>query len=157
MNMRSLPTYLATAALLPRYGHRDAAVRLGYRQGPGLIALHNASWVSVRDVVVTSSMGTAVSISGGAHNTVSGCTLKDSSGGVVIAGGHHHRVLGNDIYDVGTHIQTSGNAADGLEDLVPTNNLIANNHLTQVCERRSWQIRLLTLALTLILTLTPYA
>eukprot|EP01046_Picozoa_sp_COSAG06_P001978 COSAG06_NODE_66_length_26393_cov_6.455161_21_plen_65_part_00 len=53
--------------------------------------------------------GTIVSISGGDHNIVGGCTLRNSVGTAVsVGGGHHNTVIGNDIYDVGVHIATSG-------------------------------------------------
>jgi hypothetical protein len=53
--------------------------------------------------------GTIVGISGGDHNIVGGCTLRNSVGTAVsVGGGHHNTVIGNDIYDVGVHIATNG-------------------------------------------------
>jgi hypothetical protein len=53
--------------------------------------------------------GTIVGISGGDHNIVGGCTLRNSVGTAVsVRGGHHNTVIGNDIYDVGVHIATNG-------------------------------------------------
>ena len=106
--------------------------RLGYWDGPGLITLDSCTWVTLRDVTVTGSTGTAVSISGGQSNTVGGSIFKNSAGGVAVGGGHANRVVGNDIFDVGSHLSVSGNPQDGLKNLVPTNNLFENNHLTQV-------------------------
>ena len=140
--------YNAVTRTLYVYPPSDAAidnfdqVDLGYRDGPGLISMANASWVTVKGLSVTGSTGVAVSITGGEHNTVGGCTLSQSAGGVSLNGGHHNRVVGNDIYDVGSHIDSGGNDGDDVRDLVPTSNLIANNHLTQVHERGAWQIRL---------------
>ena len=119
-----------------------ASPRLGFRAGPGLVVLSDSTGVTLRDVSVVGSTGTAVSITGGANNTVGGLTISSSAGGVSIAGGYGHRVVGNDIYDVGSHIDSTGNAADGLHDLVPTNTVIANNHLTQVYERGAWSLRI---------------
>ena len=116
-------------------------VDLGFPLGPQLISLTNSSWVTVRDVAVSGSTQTVMSVTGGSHNTIGGCVISGSRGGVSLAGGYSHRVLGNDIYDVGGHIDTVGNPQDGLHNLVPTNNLIANNHLTQVHLRGTWQIR----------------
>jgi len=74
-----------------------------------------------------------MSISGGEFNTVGGCKVEDSAGGMSLSGGHHNKLIGNDIFDVsGSHITTAGNDGDNLMNLVPTNNLIANNHMTQV-------------------------
>ena len=116
-------------------------VKLGFPLGPQLLTLTNTAWVTLRDVAVSGSTGTVVSITGGSENTVGGCVISGSRGGVSIVGGHHNRVLGNDIYDVGMHINTEGNPQDGLHNLVPTNNMIANNHLTQVHQRGTWQVR----------------
>ena len=67
--------------------HRDYdTVQLGYAAGPGLISLQNCSWVTVRDITVTGSTGTAVTISGGENNTVGGCTFKNGNGGVALEG-----------------------------------------------------------------------
>ena len=57
-----------------------------------------------------------------------------------IGGGHHNTVIGNDIYDVGAHIKTTGNGADikGDRAFELTNNLVANNHMTQVYLRGKW-------------------
>ena len=68
-------------------------VRLGYWDGPGLISILNSSWVTLRDISVSGSIGTAVSISGGHNNTVGGSTFKNCAGGVSIAGGHQNRVV----------------------------------------------------------------
>ena len=128
---------------LPSFG-TTAAVHLGFPYGPSLIALTNTTWVTVRDIAVSGSTGTVVTIAGGSHNAVGGCVISGSKGGVSIVGGHRHRVVGNDIYDVHMHISTRGNARDNLQNMVPTNNIVANNHLTQVR---------LTLTLTVIGTL----
>ena len=128
---------------LPSFG-TTAAVHLGFPYGPSLIALTNTTWVTVRDVAVSGTTGTVVVITGGSHNAVGGCVISGSKGGVSIVGGHRHRVVGNDIYDVHMHISTRSNPRDNLQNMVPTNNIVANNHLTQVR---------LTLTLTVIGTL----
>ena len=86
-----------------------AQVKLGYWHGPGLIALTKSSHVTVRDLTVSGcAKGTTITISGGANNTVGGCTLKNSKAGVALSGGISNRIIGNDIYDVGGHISMSG-------------------------------------------------
>ena len=119
---------------LPSFADIDA--KLGFPFGPELITITNSTWVTVRDVAISGSTGTAIQINNGSENTVGGCVITGSAGGVSITGGHHNRILGNDIYDVGTHISTQGDAEDNLRNLIPTNNLVANNHLTQVSQMR---------------------
>jgi hypothetical protein len=119
-----------------------SGVRLGYQHGPGLLTMSKCSWVTLRDVVVTGSTGTAVTITGGHNNTVGGCTMQNGGGAVSVVGGYSHRVVGNDMFDVGSHISSTGNAGDNLQNLQPTNHLIENNHMTQVFLRGAWQVRL---------------
>jgi hypothetical protein len=118
------------------------AVHIGFPSGPGLITLENASWVTVRDLSVSGSTGTAISIIGGQRNTVGGCVISNAAKGITLTGGYRNGILGNDIYDTGTHLYTTGNSNDGLANLVPTNNLIQNNHLTQVHQRGPWSLHL---------------
>ena len=139
------PAPLATAATAAAAALAPAPARLGFWQGPGLLSLSNASWVTLRDVVVSGSAGTAASISGGDHNTIGGNTFRNCGGGSGLAGGYHNRIVGNDIYDVGgSHLASTGNDADGLGNFRTTRNLIANNHLTQVFlrGRGAWQLRI---------------
>ena len=55
-----------------------------------------------------------------------------------MSGGVRHRVLGNDIYDVGGHITSYGGDDTNL---VPSNHLYHNNHLTMRYQRgKNWQV-----------------
>jgi parallel beta-helix repeat protein len=95
-----------------------AAIRLGFWHGPGLITMSNSKWVTVRDVAVSGCAGgTVIVISGGENNTVGGCTLRNSRGGVDLISGHGNRVLGNDIYDVGGHISIAADPKSNLQNL----------------------------------------
>jgi parallel beta-helix repeat protein len=92
----------------------------------------------VRDFTVTGCASTtgAFTVLNGESNTVGGCTVRNSAGGIMLSGGHHNRVVGNDIYDVSDfHISTSTNPDEELvhaqAELVPTDNWVTNNHLTQ--------------------------
>jgi parallel beta-helix repeat protein len=102
-------------------------VQLSFKAGPGLVALTSATWVTVRGFTIIGAGGTVFSITGGENNTIGGNTISNCGGGVVLAGGYRNRVIGNDILDVGTHIATSGNDHDGFQNLVPTNNVVANS------------------------------
>ena len=108
----------------------SAEVQLSFRAGPGLADLQSAEWLTIRGVTITGAGGTAFTITGGENNTVGGTRISNCGGGVILSGGYRNRVVGNDIFDVGTHIQTSGNDKDGLQNLKPTNNLVSNNHIT---------------------------
>jgi parallel beta-helix repeat protein len=113
--------------------------QLGFWAGPGLISVVNSSHVTVRDLTVigsTSSTG-ALRIAGGENNTIGGCTVRSCVSGIALSGGHRNTAIGNDVYDVTSfHISTSGNDDETLahsqHELVPTNNLVANNQFTQV-------------------------
>ena len=123
-------------------GGGGGGVSLSYWSGAALVTLQNASWVTFRDFAVQGAAATVVTIDGGSDNTVGGCSITNSDGGIAIAGGHRHRVLGNDIFDVGGHLAISGDPADTLQTMVPSNHLIANNHLTQVRLRGGWSVHL---------------
>jgi parallel beta-helix repeat protein len=77
-------------------------------------------------------MNTGVTINGGSDNTIGGCTVRNGGRGLALVGGYRNRILGNNVYDIlYSHISITGNTADGLHNLKPTNNLISNNHFTQ--------------------------
>eukprot|EP01043_Picozoa_sp_COSAG02_P036982 COSAG02_NODE_2747_length_8108_cov_3.195405_7_plen_517_part_00 len=112
-----------------------ATVRFGQWSAGGLLTLQNSSYVTVRDITVSGTgSGTMLQIDGGHHNTVGGCTLRNSAATAVgYSGGHSNRIIGNDIYDVANHLGAEAdNPEDNLSNLRPSNNLIANNHFTQV-------------------------
>lgn len=114
---------------------------ISMRQAGTLASVVNASYLTIRDITATGSTATLVTIEGGDHNTIGGCILKNSDGGILLAGGHNNRIIGNDIYDVNGHLSSDSDPNGG--DLEPTNNLIANNHLTQVFLRdTTWSVRI---------------
>ena len=107
-----------------------------------LVTLGGSSYVTVRDITMTGSTETLATITGGDHNTVGGCTLKNSAGGASISGGEYNTIIGNDIYDVGGHLSSKGDpASNTFQNLKATNNLIANNHITNVYYRGAWGVR----------------
>ena len=77
-----------------------AAVRFGQWGGPGLISLEGTSYVTVRDMVVSGvGKGGIVSITGGDHNVIGGCTFKNSNAvAVSVTGGKLNKIIGDDIY-----------------------------------------------------------
>jgi parallel beta-helix repeat protein len=123
---------------------------LGVWGGDTFVHLQGGAFVTVRDLEIRgmaaegpsgapTGLGLVV-LEGGANNTVGGCNIHSGArAGVALFGGNGNTVIGNDIYDVGVHIlsgvcpdETSQCAhAANASTLIPTNNLIANNHLTQ--------------------------
>ena len=79
---------------------------LGQWSSGGLLTLTNSSYVTVRDLTVSGTgAGTMVLLEGGHHNTVGGCTFKNSAATAVgYAGGHSNRIVSNDLYDVANHL-----------------------------------------------------
>jgi hypothetical protein len=58
------------------------SVRLGSPDAGTFLSLANATWITLRDVALTGSTSALVTITGGANNTLGGCTLSSSHGGV---------------------------------------------------------------------------
>lgn len=76
----------------------DASVSIA----PVLIDLRGASHVAFHGMAMDGVRGTAVAMSGGTGNTVSGCTIRNASGwGVRAMGGTGHGVVGCDLYELG--------------------------------------------------------
>lgn len=112
---------------------------LGFWAGPGLISIVNSSHITVRDIVVTgsASLTGALEAIGGDNITFGGCTVRSCVAGIALRGGHQNAARGNDVFDMtGFHIVTSSDENETLEhsqnQLVPTNNLVSNNHFTQI-------------------------
>lgn len=110
---------------------RGGSVLTAWHEGT-FATLVNTSYVTIRDITVQSSVETLVTIAGCYRTTVGGCTLKNAAGGISLSGGHNNRIIGNDIYDMDGHVSSSGDESSTAASLVPTNNVIENNHITQV-------------------------
>jgi len=106
--------------------------RLSIWGGPGLARFHGASFVSFEGVVIE-GVGTGpavVSIEGGEHILLAGCTLRNSSRpAVVISGGHNNGLQSCDIYDVPHHLSLGGG---NVRELVAARNFAINCQFTQV-------------------------
>lgn len=93
----------------------------------GLVNLSDVSYVTVRGFVLEGCRGTAVSISGGSHDQVLGCTIRNVGGSGVGASGVRHRVAGCDIYQTaqGGISLTGGDR----RTLTPGGLVAENNHI----------------------------
>lgn len=93
-----------------------------------LIALENASNVTVRGMILETTRGNAVEITGGSDNCIAGCTIRNIGNvGVIIRGGTRNGVLSSDIYETGD----GGIVIDGGDrtTLKPAGNYAVNNHI----------------------------
>ena len=65
-----------------------------------LISMKNTAYVTVRGMIMESCRGTAATVSGGTHNRIAGCTIRNTGAkGVSVSGGTFNGVLGCDITD----------------------------------------------------------
>ena len=95
---------------------------------PSLLTLKDVSHVDLRGLILESTRGTAVTMTGGSANTIIGCTLRNiGNRGVVISDGIGHRVIGCDIYrtsDGGISLSGGDRAT-----LTPAMHYAENNHI----------------------------
>lgn len=112
----------------------NAASSLGLWAGPSFAVLREVSYVTIRGFtimgVADARHKAAVHIVGGSHNTIAGCTLKNSTRtAVCIDGGTHNGIRSCDIYDVTAHLNMTGG---DTKSLTPSRNFAINCHFTQV-------------------------
>ena len=95
---------------------------------PTLVAMKDASHVTIRGVILEATRGTAVTIEGGTRNQIIGCTLRNhGSWAVNISGGSASGVAGCDIYATGDG-GISLNGGDRTT-LAPGGHYAENNHV----------------------------
>jgi hypothetical protein len=95
---------------------------------PHLFVIRDTSFWTLRDVALECTRSTAVTISGGTHCRVAGCTIRNTgSWGVSISGGRENSVVSCDIYRVGEGgVSLSGGDRKRLE---PAGHSAENNHI----------------------------
>ena len=69
---------------------------------PALITMTNTSYVTFRGMVLEACRETAIQISGGRHNLIAGCTIRNTGQNAVSICGTESGVVGCDIYETGT-------------------------------------------------------
>jgi len=99
-----------------------------------LVALRDASYVTMRGLTLEAARGVAVVVEGGKHNLVAGCTIRNiGQKGVVLAGGTKNGVVGCDIYQLGSAaIEMSGG---DRRTLTPAELYVVNNHIHHFSQR----------------------
>ncbi|MCE5249212.1 right-handed parallel beta-helix repeat-containing protein [bacterium] len=93
-----------------------------------LISLENTEYVTIRGLNLEFSRGSAVTVTGGSHNLVAGCTTRNLGElALSISGGTNNGITGCDIYDVAA----GGITLDGgdRKTLTPGGNYATNNHI----------------------------
>ena len=95
-----------------------------------LLIFHDASNITIRDLILETTRGHGVEITGGSHVLIGGCTLRNiGNAAVVIQDGANHGVTGCDITNTGDGgIRLAG--GDRIS-LTPANNFADNNHIYQ--------------------------
>ncbi|MEI6502397.1 MAG: right-handed parallel beta-helix repeat-containing protein, partial [Armatimonadota bacterium] len=95
--------------------------------GP-LVSLRDTTYVSLRGLILECARGSAISITGGSHNEVAGCTVRNvGDTAITVDGGTDNGVRSCDIYEVGS----TGIALNGgdRKTLTPSNHYAENCHL----------------------------
>jgi len=96
-----------------------------------LIHINNASYVTIRGLVLECSRGDGVRISGGSNNLAADCVIRNlGNNGVVISGGNNHGITDSVIYETGDG-GISLNGGDRKE-LTPCGHYARNNHIHHV-------------------------
>ncbi len=106
---------------------KDASVLVSILEEP-IVSMHDVSYVKLGGFAFECTRGRAVVISGGAHNTVSNCTLRNiGNRAVEINGGAHNGVAGCLIYNTGDGgISLSGG---DRKTLTPAYHFARDNHI----------------------------
>jgi len=95
---------------------------------PTLVTMRDASYVTMRGLVLEAARGTAITVSGGANIQIVGCTLRNlGADAVTIADGAENGVTGCEIYGTGGGgISLSGG---DRQTLAPAGHYADNNHI----------------------------
>jgi len=118
---------------LPPEDFHEGMVFVSVLQEP-LVALREASYVTIRGLILESARGVAVVVEGGTHNLVAGCTIRNiGQRGVILAGGTKNGVMGCSIYQLGSAaIEMSGG---DRRRLIPAELYVVNNHIHHFAQR----------------------
>ena len=107
-------------------GDPDAGVILS--EASAVLTFDNASWITVRGLVIEATRGTAVRINAGTGVRMGGCVFRNTGAWAVsISGGKSHGVTGCDIYQTGEGgVALTGGDRATLE---PAGHFVDNNHI----------------------------
>jgi len=113
---------------------RGAHIVLSMLTSP-IIALRNASHVTLRGLTVEDCAGNGIEIRGGRHDSVLACRVRNTGmDGIVVDGGTNHSVIACDIFDTGTAgLKMSGG---DRKTLTPSGHQAINNAIYRVSRRQ---------------------
>jgi len=98
-----------------------------------LLSLENTEYITIRGIILEFSKGSGITVSGGAHNLIAGCTLRNLGDiAAVIDGGTGNGITGCDVYEIaagGIRINGGDRAT-----LTSGNNFAVNNHIHNYSE-----------------------
>lgn len=107
----------------------SADSRLVVAAAGGFLDINGASHVRVEGLTIqgVARADAIIRIRRGEHNTVSGCTIRNSTASALNIAGSHNTVQGCDVYDVTGFARLAGGRATP-EAIIPGNNTISNCH-----------------------------
>jgi len=105
--------------------------RIGLPLADGFMELKGASHVSVIGLNVQNVGGGAVyQISGGHHNLIAGCTIRNSTAKGLVISGKYNGVMGCDLVDLDSHISLGGGRRSP-DQIIAGHNYVENCHIYQ--------------------------
>lgn len=105
--------------------------KIGLPLANGFMELKSATYVSVIGLNVRNVGSNAVyRISGGDHNLIAGCSIRNSTASGIVLSGTHNGVLGCDLVDLNHHVSLGGGKR-GPNEIVEGNNYVENCHIYQ--------------------------
>ncbi len=113
---------------------RDARVVLSTLTQP-VVALSNASFITLRGLTVEACAGNGIEIKDGKYDGFVACRIRNTGlDGIVVSGGSHHRVEGCEIFDTGTAGLKIGGG--DRKTLTASGHEAVNNHIYNVSRRQ---------------------
>ncbi|MBN2312045.1 MAG: right-handed parallel beta-helix repeat-containing protein, partial [Candidatus Hydrogenedentes bacterium] len=92
-----------------------------------LVSMKDTDYVTFRGFTFECARATAVTVSGGTHNRIAGCTLRNfGTTAATVSGGTHNGVIACDIYGCDKGMGISGG---DRKSLTPCHNFAENNHI----------------------------
>lgn len=105
------------------------ASRLVVAAAGGFLRIDGASHVRIEGLTIqgVAKADAVIQIRRGEHNTIAGCTIRNSTANAINVAGRNNTVHGCDVYDVTGFARLSGGKASP-DEITPGNNTISNCH-----------------------------
>ena len=100
-----------------------------------VIEMKEANHVELHELVVEGSLGNGITINGGKHNAIRGCTVRNiGQYGIVISGGSEHLVHSSDLYALGAGGVTLSGGDANANPRIPAGHRVENCDIHQFGE-----------------------